>query len=136
MTAKEFLRLAWRIDGRIEHRIEERERLDARLKSGRLSNLSGMPRGGQYDWTNTADSVVEIDKRIGDEIAELCKIKRLVNEAIDAVDDVRYRQVLERRYRFYMSWDEIAEEMGYDPRHVQRLHGEALLCVVVPKEFA
>lgn len=136
MTAKEFLSLAWRIDGRIERRIEERERLDTRLKSGRLSNISGMPRGGQYDWTNAADSIVEMDRRIGDEINELCRIKRLVNEAIDAVDDLRYRQVLEMRYRNYMGWEKIAEAMEYDPRHVQRLHGEALLCVVVPEEFA
>jgi len=136
MTAKEFLGLAWRIDGRIEHRIEERERLNSRLTSGRLTNLSGMPRGGQYDWTNAADSVVEMDKQIGEEINELCRIKRLVNEAIDAVEDWRYRQVLEMRYRNYMGWDKIAEELEYDPRHVQRLHGEALLEVRVPKEFA
>lgn len=136
MTPKEFLSLAWKIDDRIDRRIEERERLNAKVTAGRLSNLSGMPRGGSYDWTNVADRVVELDKKIGDEISYLCRVKMAVNDAIDAVEDQRYRQVLEMRYRNYLSWEDIGEKLNYAPRHVQRLHGEALLCVRVPEDFA
>ena len=136
MTAKEFLSLAWRIDMRIERRIEERDRLSARIEAGRSANLTGMPRGGKYDWTDIADKVVEMDKKLGGEIAELCRVKRLINESIDRVEDMRYRMILEMRYRNYMTWQQIADELYYDVRHVQRLHGEALLCVRVPDEFA
>ena len=134
MTAKEFLSQAWEIDRRIENRIEERERLAARLEAGRSANLDGMPRGGRFDWTNAADRIVEMDAAIAGEISRLCAIKRQVNSAIDAVEDSRLRRILELRYRNYMSWERIAEVTSYDSRHVRRLHGEALLCVKVPRD--
>ena len=134
MTAKDFLMQAWQIDRRIERRCEERERLMAKLTAGRAANLTGMPRGGRFDWTDAVARLVEMENEIGAEIMALCRIKREVNAAIDAVEDARYRRVLELRYRNYLSWPAIAEDMGYDIRHVTRLHGEALLCVRVPKE--
>lgn len=136
MTAKEFLSQAWRIDERIESRLEEIERLEARLESGRMASITGMPRGGASDWTDTANRVIELKNRIGAEVGELCRVKRMVNEAIDAVEDVRYRRVLELRYRNYYTWEKIAEEMDYDARWVRRLHADALGHVVVPECFA
>ena len=133
MTAKEFLMQAWKIDDRIDERIEERERLLAKLTAGRGSNLSGMPRGGRYDWTDAVSRVIEADRAIAAEITKLCEVKRLVNDAIEAVEDSRRRRVLELRYRNYLRWEQIADVMGYDVRHVTRLHGEALLDVVVPE---
>lgn len=136
MTAKEFLSKAWRIDRRIERKIEERERLQSRLTAGRMSSLTGMPRGGGYDWTDAAAQVLRLTEQIDDEINRLCTVKRLVNEAIDAVEDSKYRQVLELRYRNYLTWEEIAEDMGYETRWVYELHGRALLRVTVPEDFA
>jgi len=147
MTPKEFLGQAWHIDGLIDRKLAEIERLDekrqrimARLTAGRVSNLSGMPRGGGYDWTNGVEAAMQTDEAIKgviasirSEVMELCRVKREVGEAIDAVDDMRYRRVLECRYRNYMTWEAIGDELGYDRRHVLRLHGEALMCVKVPK---
>lgn len=133
MTAKEFLMQAWRTEDRIAERIEERERLLAKLTAGRGSNLSGMPRGGCYDWTDAVSRVIEADRAIAAEITKLGEVKRLVNDAIEAVENPRRRRVLELRYRNYLRWEQIAEVMGYDVRHVTRLHGEALLDVVVPE---
>lgn len=134
MTPKEFLSQAWQIDARIERKIEERERLESRLLTGRITNLTGMPRGGQYDWTDSAVNLIQLSEKIDAEIADLCRIKRQVNDAIDAVADLRLRRVLELRYRNYQSWDAIAKELGYVHRHVIRLHGEALKCVTVPEK--
>ena len=147
MTAKEFLSQAWHIDARIEDKLaeidrieEKRERIMAKLTAGRMTRLTGMPRGGNYDWTDSLEQVIQTDELIRDakqallqEVAELCRIKREVNDAINAVEDLRYRQVLELRYRSYMDWTSIAERMHYEVRHVTRLHGEALLCVRVPE---
>ena len=135
MTAKEFLMLAWKIDDRIDERIEERERLLAKLTAGRGTNLTGMPRGGRYDWTDAVSRVIEADRAIAAEITKLCEVKRLVNDAIEAVADGRRRRVLELRYRNYMRWEQIADALGYDVRWVYRLHGEALQDVVVPEEL-
>ena len=146
MTAKDYLLRAWHIDARIDEKIaeiehleEKRERIMAKLTAGRASNLSGMPRGGRYDWTESVESVIETDELIRDavnalraEIMELCRVKREVADAINAVEPAVYRRVLDLRYRNYLDWQTIAQKMGYDVRHVFRLHGEALLCVKVP----
>jgi hypothetical protein len=134
MTAKEYLSQAWQIDKRIEKKCEERDRLLARLTAGRLTHLTGMPRGGNFDWTDAVSRLIEMDNAINGEIMELCRLKREINAAIEAVEDMRYRRVLELRYRNYMRWEDIAEEMGYEVRHVTRLHGEALACVRIPSQ--
>ena len=134
MTPKEFLNQAWRIEKRIDRKIEERERLNAKLTSGRSANLTGMPRGGGGDWTDSAARLIEMDKTLHDEILELCRVKREVHEAISAIAEVKYRMVLELRYCNYMSWPRIAEDMGYDLRNVYILHGKALLRVKVPPQ--
>lgn len=135
MTAKEFLAQAWDIDRRIENKIDERDRLESRLTAGRVANLSGMPRGGHGDWTNAADSVLRLTEQINAEISRLCEIKTQVIEAINAVEDEKYRRVLEMRYRNYMTWEQIAENMNYELRWIYELHGRALLCVRVPEEY-
>lgn len=143
MTAKDYLLRAWQIDARIDEKLaeierleEKRERIMAKLRAGRSSNLTGMPRGGNYDWTDGIEAVIETDELIRDavnalraEIRELCRVKREVADAINAVEPVVYRRVLDLRYRSYLDWQTIAQKMGYDVRHVFRLHGEALLCV-------
>ena len=76
MTAKDYLLRAWQIDARIDEKIaeiehleEKRERIMAKLTAGRASNLSGMPRGGRYDWTESVESVIETDELIRDAVA-------------------------------------------------------------------
>lgn len=134
MTAKEFLSRAWQIEKRIDARIDERERLESLLTSPRTAKLTGMPHGGGGDWTNAVIAVSDLNAVIVGEIETLCRIKREVIEAIDAVEDTRYKQLLELRYRNYMPWESIAAEMGYTLRNVHELHGKALQRVRVPKQ--
>ena len=42
------------------------------------------------------------------------------------VQDVEYRLVLEKRYLTFCMWEEIAAELHYSVRTVQRLHVRAL----------
>lgn len=133
MTAKEFLMRAWQIDARIDAKIEERDRIQSMLTSPRTAKLTGMPRGGGGDWTNAVIAVSDLESAISKEIIELCTIKRQVNEAIEAVEDARYKRILELRYRNYMTWEAIATATGYTIRNVYELHGKALLRVRVPK---
>lgn len=134
MTAKEFLSQGRAIDARIDRKTEERDRLYARLTAARGANLTGMPRGGRNDWTDAVAAVIALDDQIKAEIMALCALKRQINDAIAAVEDLRFRRLLELRYRNYMGWDAIAREMGYDVRHIYRLHGLALQAVRVPEE--
>ena len=134
MTAKEFLRLARDADRRIDRATERVDRLRARLEAGRLNVLTGMPRGGGADWTETADRLIELEKIVNARIREMCEIKRLAMEAIERVDEMRYREVLELYYLDHYTWDKVAETMQLDRRWVTRLHGKALMKIKVPKE--
>lgn len=127
MTPKQYLLRAWQIDKRIDAKLAERDRLYDRVDALRSPRLSDMPRGGQHDWTDAVHDLVELTRDIDGEIRELCRVKREVIEAIDSVEDLRLRRVLELRYRSYMTWEQIAQEMGYELRWVYELHGRALL---------
>lgn len=135
MTAKEFLRLARGADRRIDRATERVERLRARLEAGRLSQLTGMPRGGSSDWTETADKLIELEQIVNARVREMCRVKRLAMEAIEAVEEMRYREVLELYYLDGYTWKQVAETMNYTERNVIILHGKALLKVKVPKEI-
>lgn len=134
MSPKEFLAQAWQIDERIERKIEERDRIESKLTTGRISNITGMPRGGGYDWTDAVAKIIRLTEQINAEIARLCAVKRQVIDAIDAVEDMRYRRLLELRYRNYLTWEQIADDMHYDVRNVYKLHGKALLKIKVPQK--
>lgn len=134
MTAKEFLRTARDADRRIDEAMERLERMRAKLEAGRMSNLTGMPRGGALDWTETADRVIELERRVNARIREMVRQKQAAMDAIDRVEEARLREVLELYYLDGYTWEQVAEQMDLSDRHVKRLHGIALLRVKVPKE--
>lgn len=49
-----------------------------------------------------------------------------VNRFIDYLTDERYRAVMKERYVYYRTWEDIAENLFYTPRHVLRLHKAAV----------
>ena len=134
MTAKEFLRRARTVDRRVDEAQERVDRLRARLEAGRMSQITGMPRGGGADWTETADKLIELEQRVNARTRKLVQWKLAAIDAIDAVEEARLREVLELYYVDGYSWARVAERMGLDLRWVYRLHGRALLCVKVPEE--
>lgn len=133
MTAKEFLRRARAVDRRVDEAQERVERLRARLESGRMSQITGMPRGGGADWTETADRLIELEQRVNARTRELVRWKLAAIDAIDAVEEARLREVLELYYIDGFTWEQVAQRMGLDLRWVYRLHGKALLQVKVPE---
>jgi len=136
MTAKEFLRRARSVDRRVDEATERVDRLRAKLEAGRMSKITGMPRGGSEDWTATADKLIELEKRVNARIRELCALKHAAMDAIESVEESRLREVLELYYIDGFSWEQIGETMEISDRHVRRLHGIALLRVRVPKKYS
>lgn len=135
MTAKEFLRRARDIDRRVDEATERVERLRARLEAGRMSSVTGMPRGGAKDWTETADRLIELERVVNQRTRELVRWKLAAIDAIRAVEEPRLAEVLELYYINGFTWEQVAQRMGITERWVQSLHGRALLKVNVPKEF-
>ena len=133
MTAKEFLRRARTVDRRVDEAQERVERLRARLEAGRMSSITGMPRGGAQDWTETADRLIELEKRVNARTRELVRWKLMAMDAIDRVEEANLREVLELYYIDGYTWEQVAKRMQLDVRWVYRLHGRALLLVKVPE---
>lgn len=126
MEIRDYLEQARDLDARIARRSEERERIMARLTGARGGELTGMPRGGKHDWTDAAAAVVDLTRELDEEIRRLCELKKEIARVINGVEDRRYRRLLELRYRTYQTWEQIAQEMHYEPRWVYQLHREAL----------
>ena len=135
MTAKEFLRRARTIDRRVDESVERAERLQARLEAGRMSSITGMPRGGGADWTVTADRLIELEQVVNRRTRELVRWKLAAIDAIRAVEDPRLAELLELYYIDGYNWEQVAERMGITERWALILHGRALLQVTVPKEI-
>ena len=135
MTPKEFLRRVREIDRRIDETLERLDRMRARLEAGRSSNLSGMPRGGALDWTETADRVIELERRYNSQIRDMCRLKQAAVDAIDRVEEASLREVLELYYLDGYTWERVAETMHLDLRWVYRLHGRALQQIIVPEDI-
>lgn len=135
MTAKEFLRRARTIDRRVDESVERAERLRARLEAGRMSSITGMPRGGGADWTVTADRLIELEQAVNRRTRELVRWKLAAIDAIRAVEDPRLAELLELYYIDGYNWEQVAERMGITERWALILHGRALLQVTVPKEI-
>lgn len=123
------------MDRRVDEAQERVDRVRARLEAGRMSHITGMPRGGSGDWTQTADRLIELEQRVNAQTRELGRWKLAAIDAVAAVDDSRLREVLELYYIDGYTWARVAERIGKDLRWVYRLHGQALLLVKVPEGF-
>lgn len=134
MTAKDFLRRARNADRRIDEAEERVERLRARLEAGRMSQITGMPRGGSEDWTDTADRLIELEKRVNARVRDMVRLKQAAMDAIDRVDEAPLREVLELYYLDGYSWEQVAARVGKDIRWVFKLHGKALQRIEVPED--
>lgn len=80
------------------------------------------------EWAiNAAVAEVERLKRKYDaEMAEYIRIRKEVKDAIRAVPERKYADVLELRYCRFMRLSKIAETLDRNEVYVRRLHGEAL----------
>ena len=135
MTAKEFLRRAREVDRRVDEAQERAERLRAKLEAGRMSSVTGMPRGGGADWTETADKLIELERVVNQRTRELVRWKLAAIDAIRAVEEPRLSEVLELYYIDGLTWEQVAQRMGITERWALILHGRALLLVTVPKDI-
>jgi DNA-directed RNA polymerase specialized sigma subunit len=75
--------------------------------------------------------IVSLQDEINRDIDHLVDLKRDMVSAIKAVGNTEYQTLLELRYLCFKTWEQIAVAMGYNVRHVYRLHVEAVENIVV-----
>lgn len=106
--------------------------LDDRITGLKSPSLSGMPRGGvPVKLEDLLSDKMDLEDRIKRLKAKSRGLKNEVCEEIDSLEDSRYCEVLELRFIDGLSFDEIAEEMGYTERHIINLYSEAITLLSV-----
>ena len=128
MTVKEYLGQAYRLDQRINSKLEQVDSLNE-LATKATSTLTGMPKNPNKSKSIVADTVVKIidlQTEINNDIDRLVDLKREIVAMIKSVSNTEHQTLLELRYLCFKSWEQIAVDMGYNVRHVYRIHDEAV----------
>lgn len=134
MTAKEYLGQAYRLDQRINSKIEQVASLNE-LATKCTSTLTGMPRNPNRASSTMADAVakiIDLQSEINRDIDRLVDLKREIVTVIKAIKNPEYQTLLEKRYLCFLTWEKIAVDMGYDLRWLYRIHKRALDEIHVP----
>ena len=134
MTAKEYLSQALHLDHRIDSKIEQIASLNA-LATKCTSAITGMPRNPSPSQSTMADAVckiIDLQELLKKDLSALVDLKREIMGVINGIENDEYKTVLEKRYLCFLSWEQIAVDMGYEMSWLYRLHQRALEKVVVP----
>jgi len=135
MTAKEYLGQAYRLDQRINSKLEQVASLSD-LATKVTTTISDVPRNPNHSTSHTADSIakiVDLQAEINHDIDCLVDLKRDIVKVIKAVDNIEYQTLLELRYLCFKTWEQIAVDMGYNVRHVYRVHDLAVSTIKISK---
>ena len=128
MRAREYLSQAYRLDQRINSKLEQVQSLNE-LAAKATSTLTGMPRNPNRATSTMADAVakiVDLQAEINRDIDRLVDLKRDIVALVKSVDNTEFQTLLEKRYLCYMSWEQIAVDMNYSIHHLYKLHAGAL----------
>lgn len=135
MTAKEYLGQAYRLDQRINSKLEQVLSL-RELTTKATATMSDMPGGGSrnvYKMQDIIGKIVDLENEINADIDQLVDLKREMVAVIKAVADPEYQTLLELRFLCFKTWEQIAVDMNYSIQHIYRLRDRALKMVVVPE---
>lgn len=136
MTTKEYLNQAFRIDQRINSKLEQIQSLrDMLTKTGMtLSDMPKNPNKGESRIENTMVKILDMEKQIDADVDTLVSLKKDIMEVIRAVEPVDCQMLLELRYLCFKTWEDIAVELDCTVRNVHFLHSKALGLVKIPKK--
>lgn len=128
MTAKEYLRSIRHYRTRLNHTKKQKEELKLNL-----SAITGIDYTRDKIQVSPKNTMEEAGWRLAGQIAVLNReiefLTMEINARLTAIRALEspYSDVLMLRYSEYLSWEEIADKMGYTVNYVMgELHGKAL----------
>ena len=115
--------------------LEDRlDRVNDRLYSMRRSIISDMPKGGKgKDTIDLIGDKEQIKNDIENKLREANEKKRLIEDAIDSMNDDRFSVILSFKYLDGLTLEDIADKLHYSNSHMGVLHRQALDEFVIPK---
>lgn len=128
MTAKEYLGQAYRLDQRINSKLEQVLSLRD-LTTKATATMSDIPGGGSrnvYRMQDIIGKIIDLENEINADIDQLVDLKCEMVATIKSVENPEYQTLLELRYLCFKPWEQIAVDMGYSIHHLYKLHNAAL----------
>lgn len=128
MTAKEYLAKAYRLDQRINSKLDQVASLNE-LATKATSTLSDMPKNPNKaisTMENTICKIIDLQDEINKDIDRLVDLKTEIVTTIKNIENKEYQTLLEKRYLCFDTWEQIAVDMNYSIRWVHNIHGKAL----------
>lgn len=128
MTAKEYLSQARYLDARINTKIKQLEALNT-LATSATSVLTGMPHSPNKATSKMADivdKIVDLQAEINRDIDALVDLMGEMRSKLEMVPAEDYKAILEMRYLCFMSWEQIASNLGLSVPYTYKLHDRAL----------
>ena len=135
MTAKEYLNQAYWLDRRIDSKLEQLSSLRdlATKTTGVMSDDVVSHTRNVHSMQDVIAKIVDMQAEINADIDRLVDLKSEIMHTIKAVKNPEHQTLLELRYLCFKSWEEVALDMGYNVRHIYRLHDEAVEQVPIPE---
>lgn len=137
MTAKEYLRQAYRLDHRINSDIAEMERLQemaGSVGSPGFEEHYNPNRPTEAPFVRCLEKVWDLEQKINSEIDRLIDLKAQMREVIATASNADEQMVLRYRYIHNMTWEQIGDELHADRTTVYRWHNSALNHVTLPED--
>ena len=125
MTPKEYLEQIKKIDRKITLLEEKRDNIHSSLYGRAIvyTNDSGKKSNHDNSMENALISVLEIEEKIKIELKRLIKCRIDVENSIQTlIQDELVREIFERKYLLFQTWEQISERLHYSVVHLHRLH--------------
>lgn len=136
-AVKNFLMKAYYMDERINSKLEQVASLNelAIKATSTMSDMPGSPNRNIHRMEDVIVKIVDIKAEIHADMLELVDLKKEIMDSIKGVADPELQLILELRYLNYMSWEQIAAELGFGIDNVFRLHRKALESLEIPESI-
>ena len=135
MTSKEYLNQAYWLDRRIDSKLEQLSSLKAMATktTSAMSDEVVSSTRNVHSMQDVIAKIVDMQTEINMDIDRLVDLKSEIMHVIKEVKNPEHQTLLELRYLCFKSWEYVAEQMGYNVRHIYRLHDEAVEQIVIPE---
>lgn len=113
MTAKEYLGQAYRIDQRINSKMEQIASLNllAQKATTVFNDMPGNSTRNIHRMEDVIIKIVDMESEINADIDRLVDLKKEIAGVIRSVSNLEYQTLLELRYLCFKTWEQIA---GWD----------------------
>ncbi|WKY46103.1 sigma factor-like helix-turn-helix DNA-binding protein [Eubacteriaceae bacterium ES2] len=137
MTAKEYLGQSYRLDERINSKIEQVDTLHslACKATSTISDMPGSPSRKTHRMEDIVIKIIDLENEINADIDLLVAYKKEVPQVIESVSNVDEQMVLHYRYVHNFTWAKIGEVMGVNERTIRRWHDLAIDHIKIPKKI-